>query len=59
MKYSYVHGASVQLGWSVEGMRRIQRHAAELLPRFFTLMAAKYDVAGPAILHQVTHLFSL
>ncbi|KAK9904753.1 hypothetical protein WJX75_001787 [Coccomyxa subellipsoidea] len=44
------------LGWSVEGMRRIQRHAAELLPRFFTLMAAKYDVAGPAILHQVVSL---
>ncbi len=34
-------------------MRRIQRHAAELLPRLFMIMAARFDVAGPAILHQV------
>ncbi|BDA49435.1 probable Brefeldin A-inhibited guanine nucleotide-exchange protein [Coccomyxa sp. Obi] len=44
------------LGWSVEGMRRIQRHAADLLPRYFELMAANFDVAGPAILQQVVSL---
>ena len=57
----------VQLGWSVEGMRRIQRHAAKLLPRYFELMAANFAVAGPAILDQVrtfwrvahTHTFNI
>lgn len=34
-------------------MRRIQRHAADLLPRYFELMAANFGVAGPAILNQV------
>ena len=42
-----------QVGWSTEGMRRIHRHAAELLPRYAGLIAAHYAAAAPAVLQPV------
>lgn len=47
---------ALQLGWSLEGMRRIERHASELLPRYFAAMQSQFGVAGPAVLQQVLHL---
>jgi hypothetical protein len=44
---------ALQLGWSVEGMRRIQRHASELLPRIFLLVAEHFPIAAPAVMQQV------
>lgn len=48
-----IGGVCLQLGWSVEGMRRIQRHASELLPRLFMLVAENLAAAGPGTLQQV------
>ena len=42
-----------QLGWSTEGMRRIERHATELLPRYVDLAAQHWDAAGAATLSPV------
>ena len=44
----------VQVGWSVEGLERIQRHAEELLPRLFPLQADCYEAAGPSTLQPVS-----
>lgn len=42
-----------QLGWSTEGMRRIERHATELLPRYADLVVQHWDAAGGATLPPV------
>jgi hypothetical protein len=43
-----------QVGWSVEGLKRVQRHAQELLPRLFPLQADSHSVAAPATLQPVS-----
>ena len=47
-------GLCMQLGWSVEGLERIQRHAEELLPRLFPLQADCYEAASPSTLQPVS-----
>ncbi len=44
----------MQVGWSVEGLERIQRHAEELLPRLFPLQADCYEAAAPPTLQPVS-----
>ena len=44
----------LQVGWSVEGLERIQRHARELLPRLFPLQADCYETAAPSTLQPVS-----
>ena len=44
----------MQVGWSVEGLERIQRHAEELLPRLFPLQADCYEAAAPSTLQPVS-----
>ena len=52
--YGVSLGLCVQLGWSVEGLERIQRHAEEFLPRLFPLQADCYDAAAASTLQPVS-----
>ena len=44
---------AVQVGWSVEGLARVQRQAQELLPRLFPLQAGCFAAAAPHTLQPV------
>ena len=44
---------AVQVGWSVEGLTRVQRQAQELLPRLFPLQADCFAAAAPHTLQPV------
>ncbi|KAK9804748.1 hypothetical protein WJX72_003264 [[Myrmecia] bisecta] len=49
-------GAPKVVGWSVEGMARVHRHAAAHLPAIFSLVVAHYAVAGSVLLQQLLSL---
>ena len=44
---------AAQVGWSVEGLARVQRQAQELLPRLFPLQADCFPAAAPHTLQPV------
>ena len=44
---------AVQVGWSVEGLTRVQRQAQELLPRLFPLQADCFPASAPHTLQPV------
>ena len=44
---------AAQVGWSVEGLARVQRQAQELLPRLFPLQADCFQAAAPHTLQPV------
>ena len=45
-----------QVGWSVEGLLRMERHGRLHLPSLFTIQLEQYEAAGADCLQQVIHL---
>jgi len=45
-----------QVGWSVEGLLRMERHGRMHLPSLFTIQLEQYEAAGADCLQQVIHL---
>ena len=43
----------LQMGWSVEGQARVQRHAAAHVPRLSALLLQHHTIAHSAVLQQV------
>lgn len=44
----------VQVGWSVEGLQRMERHGRLHLPALFHIQLEQYESAGADCLQQVT-----
>ena len=48
-----------QVGWSVEGLLRMERHGRLHLPSFFAIQMAQYQTAGADCLQQVITVTNL